>query len=94
MTIEELRTAIAALAGEDADISMINSALDDMGRMTDGQTAKIEALEGEIAELKTKYNETAARNYELMQSVTSAKNDDEEEYDDEAADVSKLFKKD
>lgn len=94
MTLEELKAAIGALIGE-ADGSAIYDALAEYGRLSDGLAAKVETLEGERDEWRRKYDEAAARNYELMTAVTADANADEtaDEAEDEAADISKLFKR-
>lgn len=94
MTLEEIKAAIAALIG-DADATAIYDGLDEYGRLSDGFAAKVETLEGERDEWRRKYEDAAARNYELMSAVTAeAKADEsaEDEAEDEAADVTKLFK--
>ena len=94
MTLEELKAAIAILAG-DADATAIYEGLDEYGRLSDGFAAKVETLEGERDDWHKKYEDAAARNYELMTAVTAeAKADEaaEDAADDEAADVTKLFK--
>lgn len=50
--------------------------------MIAGANARISELEGEVAEYKKKYEETAAHNYELMRSVTGERKEDEHTEDE------------
>lgn len=93
MTIEEL------LAMEDIEDMGVwkDSIRDEYANVSEGYQAKVKEMEATIAELEKKYEETAARNYELMLAVTDkpeAETEEAEEVDaeEEAAEaIEELF---
>lgn len=68
--------------------------------MSEGANAKISELESALDEMSRKYQDTAARNYELMRAVTAPAGEPKEGEDNDLAgepteddkDVSKLIK--
>lgn len=88
MELEELLSLFDAVT----DVSEVSSLKDTTGNfvsgITEGANAKIRELESSVEELQRKYDETAARNYELMISATRAEEGEnrEEEIEDDAAD--------
>lgn len=52
-----------------------------------GMQARLSELEGKLAEAESRYQETAARNYELMIAATAPADDDGEEGEETQEDI-------
>lgn len=74
--LTHLRDLIGALVG-DGDGSEIYGELDAIADVDAGADARISELESQLADAEGRYKDTAARNYELMQAVTSKDSSDE-----------------
>lgn len=70
MICDNVREIIGGLVGEDADVTALNAALDEIDGVSEGANARIAELESALAEARDKYTQTAARNYELIQAAT------------------------
>lgn len=95
----ELDEILAALDGVEGGDSLREQISAHFGQVAEGANARIAELEAEVQSLRDKYTETAARNYELLTSMTGeAKEEGEgaaegdEEAEDFQEDVTDLFK--
>lgn len=91
MDFGKLREIVSALA-PDSDLSDFDAETASLGEISAGADAKIEELTAQLADAESRYKDTAARNYELMQAATgpaekpSDSSDSDSEPDDEPDD--------
>lgn len=62
---------IELLQGEEPDIAGIVDGLGGLRTASEGANARIAELEQAVADLEAKYQQTAAKNWELMQAMTA-----------------------
>jgi len=62
---------IELLQGEEPDIAGIVDGLGGLRTASEGANARIAELEQAIADMEAKYQQTAAKNWELMQAMTA-----------------------
>lgn len=62
---------IELLQGEEPDIAGIIDGLGGLRTASEGANARIAELEQAIADMEAKYQQTAAKNWELMQAMTA-----------------------
>lgn len=62
---------IELLQGEEPDIAGIIDGLGGLRTASEGANARIAELEQAVADLEAKYQQTAAKNWELMQAMTA-----------------------
>lgn len=62
---------IDMLQGEEPDIAGIIDGLGGLRTASEGANARIAELEQAVADLEAKYQQTAAKNWELMQAMTA-----------------------
>lgn len=80
MEIDEI---IEMLQGEEPDIPGIIDGLGGLRTASEGANARIAELEQAVVELENKYQETAAKNWELTQAMTSEPEAEPEAEEDE-----------
>ena len=87
---------IELLQGEEPDIAGIIDGLGGLRTASEGANARIAELEQAVADLEAKYQQTAAKNWELMQAMTAEPEPepepDEDEDQDEGDPFAELFK--
>lgn len=74
---------IELLHGEEPDIAGIVDGLGGLRAASEGANARIAELEQAVAELEAKYQQTAAKNWELMQAMTAEPEPEPEPESDE-----------
>ena len=62
---------IELLQGEEPDIAGIVDGLGGLRTASEGANARIAELEQAVADMEAKYQQTAAKNWELMQAMTA-----------------------
>lgn len=62
---------IELLQGEEPDIPGIIDGLGGLRTASEGANARIAELEQAVADMEAKYQQTAAKNWELMQAMTA-----------------------
>lgn len=62
---------IELLQGEEPDIPGIIDGLGGLRTASEGANARIAELEQSVVDLESKYQQTAAKNWELMQAMTA-----------------------
>ena len=86
---------IELLQGEEPDISGIIDGLGGLRTASEGANARIAELEQAVADLEAKYQQTAAKNWELTQAMTADPEPepeaDEGEGEDEGDPFAELF---
>lgn len=74
---------IELLQGEEPDIAGIIDGLGGLRTASEGANARIAELEQGVADLEAKYQQTAAKNWELMQAMTAEPEPEPEAEEDE-----------
>lgn len=74
---------IELLQGEEPDITGIIDGLGGLRTASEGANARIAELEQAVADLEAKYQETAAKNWELTQAMTADPEPEPEAEEDE-----------
>lgn len=74
---------IELLQGEEPDIPGIIDGLGGLRSASEGANARIAELEQAVADLESKYQQTAAKNWELMQAMTADPEPEPEAEEDE-----------
>lgn len=82
---------IELLQGEEPDIPGIIDGLGGLRTASEGANARIAELEQAVADLESKYQQTAAKNWELMQAMTAEPEPDPEPDGDEGEDEGDPF---
>lgn len=86
---------IELLQGEEPDIVGIIDGLGGLRTASEGANARIAELEQSVADMEAKYQQTAAKNWELMQAMTAEPepepDPDEGEGEDEGDPFAELF---
>ena len=86
---------IELLQGEEPDIPGIIDGLGGLRTASEGANARIAELEQAVADMEAKYQQTAAKNWELMQAMTAEPEPDPEpgegEGEDEGDPFAELF---
>ena len=82
---------IELLQGEEPDISGIIDGLGGLRTASEGANARIAELEQAVADLEAKYQQTAAKNWELMQAMTADPEPEPEPGEDEGEDEEDPF---
>ena len=87
---------IELLQGEEPDIAGIVDGLGGLRTASEGANARIAELEQAVADLEAKYQQTAAKNWELTQAMTAEPEPEpkaeEDEGEDEGDPFAELFK--
>ena len=85
---------IELLQGEEPDIPGIIDGLGGLRTASEGANARIAELEQAVADLEAKYQQTAAKNWELTQAMTAEPEPEPEadEGEDEVDPFAELFK--
>lgn len=74
---------IELLQGEEPDIAGIIDGLGGLRTASEGANARIAELEQAVADLEAKYQQTAAKNWELTQAMTAEPEPEPEAEEDE-----------
>lgn len=74
---------IELLQGEEPDISGIIDGLSGLRTASEGANARIAELEQAVADMEAKYQQTAAKNWELTQAMTAEPEPEPEAEEDE-----------
>lgn len=74
---------IEMLQGEEPDIPGIIDGLGGLRTASEGANARIAELEQAVVDLENKYQQTAAKNWELMQAMTAEPEPEPEAEEDE-----------
>jgi hypothetical protein len=74
---------IELLQGEEPDIPGIIDGLGGLRAAGEGANARIAELEQAVADMEAKYQQTAAKNWELMQAMTAEPEPEPEAEEDE-----------
>ena len=82
---------IELLQGEEPDIAGIVDGLGGLRTASEGANARIAELEQSVADMEAKYQQTAAKNWELMQAMTAEPEPDPDAVDDEGEDEGDPF---
>mgnify|MGYP006921665348 FL=1 len=82
---------IELLQGEEPDIAGIIDGLGGLRTASEGASARIAELEQAVADLESKYQQTAAKNWELMQAMTAEPEPDPEPGEGEGEDEGDPF---
>lgn len=77
---------IELLQGEEPDIAGIIDGLGGLRTASEGANARIAELEQAVADVEAKYQQTAAKNWELMQAMTAEPEPEPEAEEDEIDD--------
>lgn len=77
---------IELLQGEEPDIAGIIDGLGGLRTASEGANARIAELEQAVADLEAKYQQTAAKNWELMQAMTAEPEPEPEAEEEEIED--------
>lgn len=82
---------IELLQGEEPDIAGIVDGLGGLRTASEGANARIAELEQSVADLEAKYQQTAAKNWELTQAMTAEPEPEPEPDGDEGEDEGDPF---
>ena len=82
---------IELLQGEEPDIPGIIDGLGGLRTASEGANARIAELEQAVADIEAKYQQTAAKNWELMQAMTAEPEPEPEPEADEGEDEGDPF---
>ena len=82
---------IELLQGEEPDIAGIVDGLGGLRTASEGANARIAELEQAVADLEAKYQQTAAKNWELTQAMTAEPEPEPEPDGDEGEDEGDPF---
>lgn len=82
---------IELLQGEEPDIAGIIDGLGGLRTASEGANARIAELEQAVADLEAKYQQTAAKNWELTQAMTADPEPEPEADEDEGEDEGDPF---
>lgn len=82
---------IELLQGEEPDIAGIVDGLGGLRTASEGANARIAELEQAVADLEAKYQQTAAKNWELTQAMTADPEPEPEADEDEGEDEGDPF---
>ena len=82
---------IELLRGEEPDIAGIIDGLGGLRTASEGANARIAELEQAVADLEAKYQQTAAKNWELTQAMTADPEPEPEADEDEGEDEGDPF---
>jgi hypothetical protein len=82
---------IGLLQGEEPDIAGIIDGLGGLRTASEGANARIAELEQAVADLEAKYQQTAAKNWELTQAMTADPEPDPEPGEGEGEDEGDPF---
>lgn len=82
---------IELLQGEEPDIAGIVDGLGGLRTASEGANARIAELEQSVADMEAKYQQTAAKNWELMQAMTAEPEPDPEPGEGEGEDEGDPF---
>lgn len=82
---------IELLQGEEPDIAGIIDGLGGLRTASEGANARIAELEQAVADLEAKYQQTAAKNWELTQAMTADPEPEPEPGEDEGEDEGDPF---
>ena len=82
---------IELLQGEEPDIAAIVDGLGGLRTASEGANARIAELEQSVADMEAKYQQTAAKNWELMQAMTAEPEPDPEPGEGEGEDEGDPF---
>ena len=82
---------IELLQGEEPDIAGIIDGLGGLRTASEGANARIAELEQAVADLEAKYQQTAAKNWELTQAMTADPEPEPEADEDEGEDEEDPF---
>lgn len=82
---------IELLQGEEPNIAGIIDGLGGLRTASEGANARIAELEQAVADLEAKYQQTAAKNWELMQAMTADPDPEPEPGEDEGEDEGDPF---
>lgn len=82
---------IELLQGEEPDIAGIIDGLGGLRTASEGANARIAELEQAAADMEAKYQQTAAKNWELMQAMTAEPGPDPDEGEGEGEDEGDPF---
>lgn len=82
---------IELLQGEEPDIAGIIDGLGGLRTASEGANARIAELEQAVDDLEAKYQQTAAKNWELMQAMTADPEPEPEPGEDEGEDEGDPF---
>lgn len=82
---------IELLKGEEPDIAGIIDGLGGLRTASEGANARIAELEQAVADLEAKYQQTAAKNWELTQAMTADPEPEPEADEDEGEDEGDPF---
>ena len=82
---------IELLQGEEPDIAGIIDGLGGLRTASEGANARIAELEQAVADLEAKYQQTAAKNWELTQAMTADPEPETEPGEDEGEDEEDPF---
>lgn len=82
---------IELLQGEEPDIAGIIDGLGGLRTASEGANARIAELEQAVADMEAKYQQTAAKNWELMQAMTAEPEPEPEADEDEGDPFAELF---
>lgn len=82
---------IELLRGEEPDIAGIIDGLGGLRTASEGANARIAELEQAVADLEAKYQQTAAKNWELTQAMTAETEPEPEPGEDEGEDEGDPF---
>lgn len=74
---------IELLQGEEPDIAGIIDGLGGLRTASEGANARIAELEQAVADMEAKYQQTATKNWELMQAMTAKPEPEPEAEEDE-----------
>lgn len=77
---------IELLQGEEPDIAGIIDGLGGLRTASEGANARIAELEQAVVDLENKYQQTAAKNWELMQAMTAEPEPEPEAEEEEIED--------
>lgn len=77
---------IELLQGDEPDIPRIIDGLGGLRSASEGANARIAELEQAVVDLENKYQQTAAKNWELMQAMTAEPEPEPEAEEDEIED--------
>lgn len=82
---------IELLQGEEPDIAGVIDGLGGLRTASEGASARIAELEQAVADLEAKYQQTAAKNWELTQAMTAGPEPEPEPGEDEGEDEGDPF---
>lgn len=82
---------IELLQGEEPDIPGIIDGLGGLRTASEGANARIAELEQAVVDLESKYQQTAAKNWELTQAMTAEPEPEPEAVEDEGEDEGDPF---